>query len=380
MPSSLLSAAAIAEIASTPSRVYTSYLDLRRDCQKWRNYRDLQEKEPLKESFCLQSPVTVPLKTCPSSKDVSAGRLLPPLLRLPTDRSEGMFLGKLVLNKRLRDEEMGRADIWLADVVGMNDQDSKASVGRVVLKIAQQSRMPIPDTSDPNIDLSEQRVWHPITLVAHDFFVFEKLQCLQGRVIPYSFGLHKIEMPNGEDAYVFITEYVEGRTLAAWMVENAHPAELPVASSVLTEYFNKGAPMIPRLLNAIRILHENSVKTAHCDLGDAEHVLLTDSGAGVVFVNFHSAITEGTLKETETMDPLTDWEKMELLGHVTDCCPVHKRMFGRWMRVRDMHQVIPAASFFQNIDLSDEGPNTEQNEFDAMRALRASGHLDRVTT
>ncbi|KAF8892022.1 hypothetical protein CPB85DRAFT_1257717 [Mucidula mucida] len=139
----------------------------------------------------------------------------PPLLRLDANRRERTLDVKLVLTRPLRDEKLARPHTWLADMVAVDDQDSKPSVGRVVLKIAQQSRMVIPDTSDRNRNISRLRVWHHITLVAHDFLMFEKLEHLQGGIIPYSYGLHQIKMPNDEDAYVFITEYIEGRTLGA---------------------------------------------------------------------------------------------------------------------------------------------------------------------
>ncbi len=141
----------------------------------------------------LASVVTLPLKGCPSPEDVAAGfRMPPPLLRLDANRSKRALDGKLVLTRPLRDEKHARPHTWLADVVGINDQDSETSVGCVVLKIAQQSRMTIPDTSDRHMDISRVRVTHPITLVAHDFLVLEKLQRLQGGVIPYSYGLHQV--------------------------------------------------------------------------------------------------------------------------------------------------------------------------------------------
>ncbi len=67
--------------------------------------------------------------------------------------------------------------------------------------------------------------------------------------------IQQIKMPNDEDAYVFITEYIEGRTLGAWMSENAHPGNLPIPSAVLTKNFIKRASMVSlRILNCTQIL------------------------------------------------------------------------------------------------------------------------------
>ncbi len=95
----------------------------------------------------------------------------------------------------------------------------------------------------------------------------------------------------------------------------------------------------------------------------------------MVFVDFQTAIPEDTLREGESMKGLSDWETMSLLWHVNECCDAHTRMVGRWLRGRGMLEMVPAA-FFQNYDTSDEGPETERNEYEAMKTLRARGYLD----
>ncbi|KAF8892017.1 hypothetical protein CPB85DRAFT_1459024 [Mucidula mucida] len=180
MPPSLLSTATVKDLMRSPNRVYQSYQELLRDCQKWRVYHT-QEVYPLEESLRLEAVVTLPLTGCPSPGDVATGfRMPPPLLRLDANRSERTLDGILVVTRPLRDEKHARPHTWLVDVVGINDRDSETSVGRVVLMIAQQSRMIIPDTSDRNRNISRLRVPHHITLVAHDFLMFEKLEHLQG--------------------------------------------------------------------------------------------------------------------------------------------------------------------------------------------------------
>ncbi len=63
--------------------------------------------------------------------------------------------------------------------------------------------------------------------------------------------VQQIKMPNDEDAYILITEYIEGRTLGAWMSENAHPEGPPISSAVLTDYFMKRAPMVSPAYNEL---------------------------------------------------------------------------------------------------------------------------------
>ncbi len=114
----------------------------------------------------------------------------------------------------------------------------------------------------------------------------------------------------------------------------------------------------------------------HCDLHIPDHILLTDSGAGVVFINFHSAVPEEDLRPHEMMKDMTDGDTSRLLWHVPECGAAHKRMIGRWFRGRDMLKMVPDA-FFLNYNISDEGPETERNEYEAMKALAVSGQLDK---
>ncbi len=95
----------------------------------------------------------------------------------------------------------------------------------------------------------------------------------------------------------------------------------------------------------------------------------------MVFVNFHSTVPEEDLRPHEIMKDMTDWDTCRLLWHVTECCDAHKRMVGRWLRGRGMLEMVLAA-FFLNYDISDEGPETERNEYEAMKTLRARRYLD----
>ncbi|KAF8892028.1 hypothetical protein CPB85DRAFT_1331779, partial [Mucidula mucida] len=221
--SSLLSPETITQLVQQSKTVYTSHADVKNDYQKWLKGRKLQNRYPLGKGITLKAPFDIPFKKSPSPQALSSGFRQP--LRPAVDQSVGTFVGYLTLGPRLRVNRSGRSDMWLANLV-----DEEGSAQRLVLKIAQESSQSFPQRYlERNADLSNAKIGHPIDLVAPEFFIYERLQHLQGWLLPYSYGIHKIKMLNDEDVYVFITEFIEGR--------NLHPAPVPPA---LTNYFEKG--------------------------------------------------------------------------------------------------------------------------------------------
>ncbi|KAF8892012.1 hypothetical protein CPB85DRAFT_1257709 [Mucidula mucida] len=150
MPPSLLSTATVKDLMRSPYR-------------KWRVYHNHQEVSA-GGVIAPRFSSDVAFKECPSPGDVAAD----------ANRSERTLEGKLVLTRPLRDEKHARPHTGLPTWWD-HDRDSETSVGRVVLKIAQQSRMTfqIPLTVTGHFE-------SPITLVAHDFLVLKNFTAFKG--------------------------------------------------------------------------------------------------------------------------------------------------------------------------------------------------------
>ncbi|KAF9026670.1 hypothetical protein BDZ89DRAFT_1161212 [Hymenopellis radicata] len=352
--SSLLSPETVTEIVRTSRVVYTSHADFLKDCRRWREDCKKQSRDPIGEGIRLQASFDIPLKKCLSPLELPSGFRQPlPLLGRGADQSAGTFVGNLTLGKCLRVNERGKPDMWTADLVEADNEAGKGSAQRVVLKIAQQSSQDIPEF-EATLDPSKVKVLRAINLVAGEFFIYERLGHLQGWLLPYSFGLHKITMSNNEDAYIFITEYIEGRNLRTWKEDNAHPEHPAPVPPILTNYFEKGITMIPLFVDLLAVLHANGI--VHMGLYHSpEHVILvedceTAAVTGVVFVEFKMAATKDSISGGTTMSKLMDFETMSVLSHVTDCCPTHRRMFGKWMQAEKM---VAPQHLFSGVDLSD---------------------------
>ncbi|KAF8892013.1 hypothetical protein CPB85DRAFT_245820 [Mucidula mucida] len=125
------------------------------------------------------------------------------------------------------------ANVFKADSCGPAVQQSQPE--RVILKILQPSMRPFPD--DRGI-----RLGSPAHQLAYsEEILYKHLRPLQGSHIPYYFGTFLVTLPNGEDAYVLILEYIEGEVLQEWVTEydtNETRARevLPVMVRSLTTY------------------------------------------------------------------------------------------------------------------------------------------------
>ncbi|KAF9026638.1 hypothetical protein BDZ89DRAFT_838063 [Hymenopellis radicata] len=146
---------------------------------------------------------------------------------------------------------MNLCHVWIADVVAIGDK-RRTSLGRVWVMILQRSFLTLPDLDDVEHNADGVRVkdHDPLNILAQEYRMFEKLQDLQGYIIPYCLGLYQLKMPNGEVACVLILEHVEGKTLDEWDDESRSPElKLPVSQE---EYdclpFDQGIKMQEDLL------------------------------------------------------------------------------------------------------------------------------------
>ncbi|KAH9946877.1 hypothetical protein B0H21DRAFT_891684 [Amylocystis lapponica] len=92
-------------------------------------------------------------------------------------------------------------------------------VAPVVVKIFQESRyewaLYEPDMLDC---INFDEVEFANKLAEQEALAYDLLQTLQGRVIPWSYGFFKFNLPNGESAFAHVMEHINGPSLVAALI------------------------------------------------------------------------------------------------------------------------------------------------------------------
>ncbi|KAF8896624.1 hypothetical protein BD779DRAFT_599280 [Infundibulicybe gibba] len=137
--------------------------------------------------------------------------LRPPPLELKTHAHAGLARG-------LRDGVEDRwSQVWMAWVHPpdnrrghvVSSDGAEVSPAPVVMKIVQPSLLPIPDRAIR----PEFYYRSPEGVAEEEMQTYKRFRSIQGDVVPYFFGMQKLEMPSGEDAWVLFLEYIGGPTL-----------------------------------------------------------------------------------------------------------------------------------------------------------------------
>ncbi len=86
--------------------------------------------------------------------------------------------------------------MWLTNVVALGDKEA-APLGRVVLTILRQSLMHIPDPHNAEDPPNGPKLLYRLALnrLVKDYHLYEDMKELQGSVLPYCLGLHKVRLP-----------------------------------------------------------------------------------------------------------------------------------------------------------------------------------------
>ncbi len=109
-----------------------------------------------------------------------------------------MFVGDLIFRNTVR-RPVGGVHAWIADVVALDDKKAMATpLARVVLRVLQQSMMPLPDSDDAEDTDNGCRVFcrSPLDILGQEYRMYEDMKELQGSVIPYCLGLHQVRLPH----------------------------------------------------------------------------------------------------------------------------------------------------------------------------------------
>ncbi|KAI0056454.1 hypothetical protein BV25DRAFT_1832228 [Artomyces pyxidatus] len=265
-------------------------------------------------------------------------RPLPSFAREPASR-------RLVLDTPLQTGMRYSSQVWIARVES-SDNVEEADTARVVLKFIQPSMFYIPSTDDV---IAEWRVMYtpPKILALREDYLYQEVKAIQGSAVPYYFGIHEVIMPNGEAAYMLVTEYIEGITLHGWKCSQAHCDDH--GHSLLDP--ESHSAMLPGLqssvvlaLRSVKQLHDLDVQ--HGDLSP-QNMILHPSGPSpsqVVLIDFARGCKP--LDSDISMDRDAD-DCFEAFI----CCANHSEELEKWIPGNLPPDVVHPS-------LDDLGPNT----------------------
>lgn len=151
-----------------------------------------------------------------------------------------------------------RSHIWLVDVLGIDDEKS---YGQAAMKIIQQSLYGDPFTVEGHLALD--KLESALELAATEDMAYTRCKELQGIHIPYCFGFYKVylvqvilearylpacvlqfPMPHGEDAYVFLLEYIPGENLFTWMNSQPHVGLLNINRPTVADSLKEAEELV----------------------------------------------------------------------------------------------------------------------------------------
>ncbi|KAF8892019.1 hypothetical protein CPB85DRAFT_1331720 [Mucidula mucida] len=242
--------------------------------EKIRRHRHAELERPLavtrKPFSDFEDTLLVPRREMPSG-----GRELPAFLRGGGDHECTLKLiepirhaSQAVSSHKILDKVEGEySRIWKARLIPV---DNSTGGEVVVLKIFQQSAMPLP-AADKN---PFQDFLFANEAADVECRAYHKLLDLQGLIIPYNFGTYKMIMPHNEEAYVLMLEYIQGETLVQWLSRLPNADEL---GEEFTEHLESYERVVTSCLQTMNALHWHNV--AHgSPLG--QNIMITTSTPG----------------------------------------------------------------------------------------------------
>ncbi|THH15572.1 hypothetical protein EW146_g4928 [Bondarzewia mesenterica] len=237
----------------------------------------------------------------------------------------------LVLKTRLQTDVDHWFQVWIAHI-SSPDAGEFQDLERVVVKFSQPSMWPIPDPKD---------IWwkydyesHRVAALKEDFF-YGMLGPIQGAAVPYNYGIHEVVMPNGENAYMLVTEYVDGITAAQWRQSIAHNNYDGSSSLNPAEQ----AAMMPLLQNLLAMILESidaihNLNVLHGDIC-SENIIIHPSAASptqIVFINFSHGNISFTPQDAAHEGEIDATFEREIAATLFPCCLEHLRAIKEWSK------------------------------------------------
>ncbi|KAK0432911.1 uncharacterized protein EV420DRAFT_598451 [Desarmillaria tabescens] len=281
-------------------------------CRQLAHFRQLAFKNPLHPGLAFD--ITIAPRHEAVRTD-SKFRLLPQFAL-----QGGDF--QFVLKNAIQCEpELGLSQIWVAEVRKKGSPEPESSWGQVVLKLFQASllRFPQPTWQDPFSEYS-----CPRQLACVEELVYNSLQDIQGWIVPYFYGKHRLTLPNGESTRVNVLEYIDGMTLA--QLHDMYPTHMttPLKPKLHHELLEKLKELyFPAMQGIFEIGARHIVL---CDL-NPENIMIGPSLNQVVFIDFGHAFIN---TPKEVVDSYRN--SLKLATCVIGCCRRHRADVTKWAK------------------------------------------------
>ncbi|KAI0064436.1 hypothetical protein BV25DRAFT_237086 [Artomyces pyxidatus] len=122
----------------------------------------------------------------------------------------------LTLESVIQEGLQWQSQVWTARVAHPEASNGLDAESRplVVVKIIQPSLLRIPTVLNNN--------WKglyvsPRFIALSEDCIYRTLRPVRGSAVPHYFGVHEVQMPNGELAWMMILEHIQGPTMKQWM-------------------------------------------------------------------------------------------------------------------------------------------------------------------
>ncbi|KAK0432944.1 hypothetical protein EV421DRAFT_1998471 [Armillaria borealis] len=193
---------------------------------------------------------------------------------------------------------------------------------------ADASLLPLESRSPPSLALSQKQ------LAGCENYAYNELKDLQGTVIPYYYGKHKLAMKNGEVARVLVLEHIHGISVEGWIdsFPEHNDAYEPRNGFPFYDTMLSQAKAVTKLaLHGITKINKRGI--LHGDIS-LQNMLITptaDTPMHVVFLDFarcNIKLTERKLKE------LGHNERKDVMTFLTLCCMDHYEDLVDWAEVK----------------------------------------------
>ncbi|KII84189.1 hypothetical protein PLICRDRAFT_373417 [Plicaturopsis crispa FD-325 SS-3] len=227
---------------------------------------------------------------------------------------------EVVLERALQTGCDKRSQVWVACVRDSALPDEE--LGRIIVKIIQPSLLPHPDPSSFG-----QMDWvSPKGLACTEDWTYGELQSIQGREIPYYYGMQTVVVPSGETAWILAIEYVEGQTIPQWFnsTHEQDPYGNLVPKDLTPEMFDRLKMILVSSLESITAIHTLGV--FHGDVSGRNMLLSATfpDGPRIVFVDLAQAVPLAALPRTGG-DQL-----LEACVESSVCCGEHWDVVREW--------------------------------------------------
>ncbi|KAI0064438.1 hypothetical protein BV25DRAFT_237395 [Artomyces pyxidatus] len=194
----------------------------------------------------------------------------------------------LTLEKALQAGAQWQSQVWVASVAQSPGASNDARREHVVVKFLQPSMLCIPHTGG---DAWMADYVPPRTMALSEDCIYRTLRPVRGSAVPHYFGLHQVQMPNREHAWMLVLEHIEGITIDEWRRSKAHRQDATLSDAEFVAWIPILKDLSTMILRCLAAVHAQNV--FHKDIRRANLIIHRPSSGPtqVVVIDFGFAVT-----------------------------------------------------------------------------------------